>query len=235
MIKPKILTQNVEIDGVKIFLSQKRIKNLHLRICPPFGDVKVSAPLRLNLEAIKSFILSKINWIKDRQIAIRNRKIAPELKFISDEEHYFFGKKYLLEIVENSNVSKVLLNEEKIKIYLKKKSTMQHRRKMLYDFYRVELKKIIPQFITKYEKIMKVEVKEFGVKRMKTRWGTCNVRVNRIWLNLELAKKPLQSLEFIIVHEMVHLLERKHSKRFYALMDKFMPEWKVCKDKLKIV
>ncbi len=109
---------------------------------------------------------------------------------------------------------------------------MQQKRKILDEFYRAELKKIIPKFIQKYEQKMRVKVEEFGVKKMKTRWGTCNAKARRIWLNLELAKKPIQCLEFIITHEMVHLLERNHSKKFYELMDKFMSDWKIWKEKL---
>jgi len=232
--RKKIIKQNVEIDGVSIELSQKRIKNLHLRICPPLGEVRVSAPLRFNLETIKRFILPKIEWIKDRQTIIRNRKRVPELKFISGEHHDFFGKKYLLEIVESKASAAVSLHKEKIKIRVKENSTAQQKRKILDEFYRLQLKKIIPKFIAKYEKKMKVNVKEFGVKKMKTRWGTCNPRVRRIWLNLELAKKPIQCLESIVVHEMVHLLERGHNKKFYDLMDKFMPDWKLAKEKLNI-
>jgi predicted metal-dependent hydrolase len=228
----KILKRKINVEGIEINLTQKRIKNLRLRICPPLGEVRISVPLRVGLKSIKKIIISKISWIKEAQIKILNRKKIQELKFISDEKHNFFGEEFLLEIIENSDSTKVFLSGEKIKIHSKKNFTLQQKRKILDEFYRAELKKIIPRFIQKYEQKMRVKVEEFGVKKMKTRWGTCNARARRIWLNLELAKKPIQCLEFIITHEMVHLLERNHSKKFYELMDKFMSDWKIWKEKL---
>ncbi len=229
----KILKQKINVEGIEINLTQKRIKNLRLRICPPLGEVRISAPLRVSLKSIKKIIISKISWIKEAQIKILSRKKIQELKFISGEKHNFFGEEFLLEIIENSDSVKVFLSEEKIKIHSKKNLTLQQKRKILDEFYRAELKKIIPKFIQKYEQKMLVKVAEFGVKKMKTRWGTCNAKARRIWLNLELAKKPIQCLEFIIIHEMVHLLERNHSKKFYDLMDKFMCDWKIWKEKLR--
>lgn len=228
----KILKRRINIEGIEIDLTQKRIKNLRLRICPPLGEVRISAPLRASLESIRKIIISKISWIKEAQIKILNRKKIPELKFISGEKHNFFGEEFLLEVIENSASAKVFLSEERIKIYSKKNLTSQQKRKILDEFYRAELKKIIPEFIQKYEQKMRVMVEEFGVKKMKTRWGTCNAKARRIWLNLELAKKPIQCLEFIIIHEMVHLLERNHSKKFYEFMDKFMCDWRIWKEKL---
>ncbi len=225
-----IPTQKIEIAGIAISLSQKRIRNLHIRICIPDGEVKISAPLRYNLAQITKFVLQKIDWIKKSQNQIRNLrdegKIALPQKFISGEDHYFFGKKLKLELLQNSASNKVVIGEDFMHLYVKKLSNFKQREKLLDDFYRAHLKKIIPDLIEKYEKKMDVKVAEFGVKKMKTRWGTCNVRDRRIWLNLELAKKPIAYLESIIVHEMVHFFEHRHNKKFYALMDKFMPDWK---------
>lgn len=217
----KIIFENIEIE-----LLQKRMKYLRIRILAPDGRVRVSAPSRVSLKIINEFLAQKISWIKEKQIQVRSRKLPPVLQYISDEEHYFFGKKYKLEITEHGSALKASLHENIIKLRVRKNSTREQKIKILDNFYRAELKKIIPQHIKELEKKMKVEVKEFGIKKMKTRWGTCNPRAKRIWINLELAKKPSQCLEYIVVHEMVHLLERKHNKRFHALMDVFMPNWR---------
>ena len=229
----------IEIAGIKIFLTQKRIRNLHLRISAPDGEVRVSAPLRYGLTRLREFILQKIEWIKKNQIKIHKLrdegKIILPKKFISGEEHYFFGEKFLLELVQNSTANKVLFKisgvevsrGNLIELHVKKLSNLAQRQKLMDNFYRKHLKEVVPRMITKYEEKMGVAVAEFRVKKMKTRWGTCNVRARRIWLSLELAKKPLGFLESTVVHEMVHLLERGHNKKFYGLMNKFMPEWQI--------
>jgi hypothetical protein len=235
----------IEIAGIKIFLTQKRIRSLHLRISAPDGEVRVSAPLRYGLARIKEFILQKIEWIKKNQIRIRKLrdegKIILPKKFISGEEHYFFGEKFLLELVQNSTANKVLFKisglevsrGNVIELHVKKLSNLAQRQKLMDNFYRKHLKEVVPGMIAKYEEKMGVAVAEFRVKKMKTRWGTCNVKARRIWLSLELAKKPLGFLESTVVHEMVHLLERGHNKKFYGLMNQFMPEWQIW-DKKKI-
>ncbi len=230
---PKTTTKQIVIDGVEIEIVQKRMKNMNLRIYPPQGRVRVAAPTRLSFKAIQAFIISKIVWIKAKQIEVKNRKIAPKLEFISGENHCFFGKKYLLEVLENQPKNAVKLEGELIKIFSKKTLNIKEREKLLDGFYRVELRKIIPQYITIYQEKMLVNVAEFQIKKMKTRWGTCNSKARRIWISLELAKRPIECLEFIIVHEMTHLLERKHNKRFYALMDKFLPSWRECEKQLR--
>lgn len=236
--------KEIEIAGISFSLSQKRIRNLHLRICPPFGEVKVSAPLRFSLAQIKNFVIQKIDWIKEKQIEIRSRKFvspAPPLKFLSGENHFIFGQKFELKLVEESSKNKVVINKNFIELHIKnsdkkfgrKIANAAAREKILDNFYRAELKKIIPEFIEKYEQKMQVKVAEFGVKKMTTRWGTCNPKDRRIWLSLALAKKPLGCLEMIITHEMTHLLERRHNKNFYGLMTKFMPDWKIWDGELK--
>ncbi|MBP7710430.1 MAG: M48 family metallopeptidase [Rickettsiales bacterium] len=223
----KIITQKqIEIEGISILLLQKRIRNLHLRILPPTGEVRVSAPVRLSLVQIKKFVEQRIDWIRDKQIEVKNRKIIAPLKFISGEIHNFFGESFKLQVLENSKSNAVEVREDVLEMRLKNTTTIQQRKKILDDFYRKNLTAKIPEIVAKYEAKMNVRVAEFRIKKMKTRWGTCNVRARRIWLSLELAKKPLECLEFIVVHEMTHLFERKHNQKFYALMDKFLPEWK---------
>lgn len=225
----------LNLEGIAVNITQKKMKNLRISIHPPHGEVKISAPLRFSLKKIKAFVVSKLNWIKEQQSKVRSRKREHPKKFISGEPHNFLGEKYLLEIIEHGKAPSVVLKDNLLKLHVKKDSTLEQRRKALDDFYRSQLKKIIPKFISDLEKKMQVKVNEFGIKKMKTRWGTCNPRAKRIWINLELAKKPIECLEFIITHEMVHLLERKHNKKFFAYMTHFMPSWHKWRDELRNV
>ena len=232
----KIIEKQLEIAGINFRLFQKRMRNLRLRIIAPHGEVRVSAPLRCSLVQIKKFVLERIDWIKKHQLEIRSRKIISPLKFISGEKHFILGEEYLLEVVESDLkrvVKPIIIKDQVMELHIKKGLTKIEKSKILNNWHRAQLKKIIPNLIAYYEPKMGVKVAEFGVKKMKTRWGTCSLQARRIWINLELAKRPMKCLELIVVHEMVHLLERNHNKRFYALMDKFMPDWKVWQDKLK--
>lgn len=227
----------IEVAGISFLLSKKKIRSLRIKILPPQegkeSEIRVSAPSRLSIQKIKEFISKKIDWIKEKQAIFQTQEVLAPLRFISGENHFFFGEKYELAIFENSSANKVLLNGKFMELHFKNSANLEKKIKAIDSFYRAQLKKIIPELIEKYEEKMQVQVREFGVKKMKTRWGTCNPRAQRIWLSLELAKRPPKSLELIVVHEMTHLLERKHNKNFYSLMDKFMPDWKVWQDELK--
>lgn len=224
--KPTQIEQIV-VEDVPIKLIRKRIKNIHLTVYPT-REVRVSAPLYMKLPKIIDFIEGKIDWIKQKRRHFSGCKYRPKvkLKYLDGEKHRFFGSQYILKIKDHDGAGFVKLDHAKIFINVRKASTIKLRQKVLEDWYRAQLKDLIPKYIAFYEKKMLVSVKEFGVKKMKTRWGTCNPSAKRIWLNLELAKYPLKCLEYIVVHEMVHLLEANHSKRFYAHMDNFMADWK---------
>jgi predicted metal-dependent hydrolase len=226
--------QQIKISDIPITLTQKRIKTIRLAVYPS-KEVKVSAPLRMSFDDIAKFINSKIDWIRKSREKFSgcNYHKPVRHKFISGEKHYFFGQEYLLQVVEVKGVNSVMLDDDVMVLNVKKGSTIQIRRKVVEDYYRKKLKEIIPQYIAQYEPKMGVKVLEFGVKKMKTRWGTCNPRAQRIWLGLELAKRPMECLEYIVVHEMVHLLEIRHNKRFFAFMDEFMVDWKKWQGVLK--
>jgi len=225
-MKKIIVQKQIEIEGISILLLQKRIRNLHLRILPPTGEVRVSAPVRLSLMQIEKFVKERLEWIRDKQIEVKNRKIIAPPKFISGEIHNFFGEKFELKLLENSKLNSVVINENFLELRAKKTTTILQREKILDDFYRKNLAEKIPDLIKKYEEKMDKKVAEFRIKKMTTRWGTCNVRARRIWFSLELAKKPIECLEMIVVHEMTHLFERGHNKKFYALMDHFFFQWR---------
>ena len=224
----KITIGNIDID-----LIRKNIKNIHLSVYPPDGRVRLAVPERMNDEAVRLFATSKLAWItkQRKKFSEQDRQTARE--FVSGESHYYFGTRYLLNVVETTGKQHIELRGNKyIDLYVRPESTVEKREKIMSDWYRQSLKKIIPAYIKKWEAIMGVTVNDWGVKLMKTRWGTCNVQDKRIWINLELAKKNPQCLEYIIVHEMVHLLERHHNKKYKAYMDKFLPNWKSIKNEL---
>jgi len=231
---PKIIASTeIFIEEITIKLLQKRIKNIHLRICAPHGEVRVSAPLRVSLSEIKKFISSKIDWIKAKQIEVKNRKITPPLKFASGEKHFLWGKEFELRVLENSAKNAVLLENNFLELRLKKLTNQAQKQKLIENFYRQQLLQTAPNLVAKYEKKLGKKIGKLGIKKMKTRWGSCNPADRRIWLNLELAKKPIECLDFIVAHEMAHLLQANHSKKFYAVLDGLLPEWRVADKILK--
>jgi len=220
------------LGSIEIELIQKSIKNVHLSVLPPYGDVRIAAPLHLSEETIRLYAISKLSWIKKQQKKIRDQERESKREFINKETHYFQGRKYLLRIFEVDQPAKVILNKKHIDLYVRPNATTAQRQRILHQWYRNEMKELVLAYIKKWEKVIPVKVHDFGIKRMKTKWGTCNIEARRIWINLELAKKPLQCLEYIVVHEMVHLLERRHNDRFMGYLKKFMPQWREYREEL---
>lgn len=223
----------IKVGSIEIEVDRKDIKNLHLAVYPPNGRVRIATPLKINDESVRLFAISKLAWIKKHQAHFIAKNRQTEKEFISGESHYFQGKSYILNIIEHNKSPKILIrNNQYLELYIKKGTSKQQREKVIKEWYRQALKNDIPALITKWQFIIGVSVADWGVKSMRTKWGTCNIQAKRIWLNLELAKKPQHCLEYVIVHEMVHLLERNHNKRFKAYMEKFMPQWRLYKDEL---
>lgn len=221
------------VNGLVIDIARKNIKNLHLGVYPPEGRIRVAAPLRVDDDAVRLAVISKLSWIKRQQskFQIQDRQSARE--YVSRESHYYLGRRYLLNVVSHNGPGKVVVrNKRTIDLYIREGADEDQREKVLIEWYRDELKRQIPFLIDKWESIVGVKVKAWGVKRMKTKWGSCNPEAGRIWLNLELIKKSSHCLEYILVHEMVHLLERKHNVQFRDLMDAFMPHWRLYRDEL---
>lgn len=220
------------LGDIDIELIQKNIKNVHLSVLPPHGQVRIAAPLHLTEETIRLYAISKLSWIKKEQKKIRGQARESKRLFVNKETHYLEGRKYLLNVVEADAPAKIVLANKTIKLHVRPETTTEQRQIFMNEWYRERLKKIILNIIKTWEPVLGVSVASFGVKLMKTKWGTCNIEAKRIWLNLELAKKPLQCLEYIVVHEMVHLLERHHNQRFLALMNKHLPDWRQSKELL---
>lgn len=219
----KLIVGDLEIQVIK-----KNIKNIHLAVLPPDGRVRISVPKKQNDEAVRLFVVSKLSWIKKQRARFQKQKRQPERDFVSGESHYFLGERYLLNVIYTNKRKQgvEVRNKTYLDLFVREKSAKEQRQKVMREWYRCELKALIPPLIEKWEPLIGVKVESWGVKLMKTRWGSCNITARRIWLNLELAKKNPACLEYIIVHEMVHLLERLHNERFVAYMDKFLPNWR---------
>lgn len=222
----------IKVGSISIDVVRKDIKNLHLGVYPPKGRVRIATPLKIDDEAVRLFAISKIAWIKKQKIKFETQERQSERRFVSGESHYYRGRRYLLNVIYHNAAPRVEIRKNNIDLYVREGSASDQREKVLTEWYRSQLKEQIPALIDKWQKIIAVEVKDWGIKRMKTKWGTCTIEARRVWLNLELAKKPHHCLEYIIVHEMVHLIERNHNDRFAVYMDKFMPQWHFYKEEL---
>ena len=222
----------IELGDICIDVIHKNIKNIHLSVHPPHGRVTISAPLRMDLETVRLFSISKLGWIRKQQKKLMNQKREAPREYVTRESHYYLGQRYLLKVVEQDAAPKVVLKHGTIELYIRKGASITRREEILQGWYRQQLRELMPQYIAKLEKKMHVEVAEICIRKMKTKWGTCNPKVNRIWLNTELAKKPIESIEYVLIHEMVHLLERNHNEKFIAYMDKFLPKWRHLREEL---
>ena len=228
-ISPEILKiANVQIDVVR-----KNIKNMHLAVYPPHGRIRLAVPENTDEEILRLFAISKLGWIKKHVKNFKEQARETKRDYVSGESHFFQGKRYILEVHEDKGYSKVSVNgTKKINFKVPTGATTEDKARIMKEWYRKQLKIQIPPLIQKWEKVVGVQLNDWGVKQMKTKWGACNVDAKRIWLNLELAKKPLICLEYILVHELVHLHERNHNDRFIALMNQFMPKWRLHRDEL---
>lgn len=215
----------MKIDGLEFDITRKNIKHFYIKVYPPQGQVRIICPQKLNNEAICQFTATKIDWIRKIQAKFQNQPRKPVLEYISGESCYFKGDRYLLNVIYTKTKPKVEIVESQLNLYVRYGSIREQREQILTNWYRQQLKAELPELIAKWEQIVKVKVNDWGVKKMKTRWGTCNVTTKKIWLNLELIKQPQHCLEYVVVHELVHLLERYHNQRFWNYMTQFMPGW----------
>ncbi|MCD5413456.1 MAG: M48 family metallopeptidase [Clostridiales bacterium] len=220
---------NEIVGGMGIQVIKKNIKNMHLSVLPPNGIVRVSVPLSVDDDAIRLFIVSKIGWIKKQKERFKNQARQSERRFIDGESVYVWGNRYRLVIKHGSKKNRVEIKGDRLYLYVREKSTVKQREAALNKWYRELLKKEITKFVEIWQRRIGIKVDSCRVKNMKTRWGTCNTVDKRIWINLQLAKKPLSCLEYIVLHELTHLLEESHNEVFVAYMDKFMPDWRMRK------
>jgi predicted metal-dependent hydrolase len=228
-------SQEIEIGGIAIEVVRKDIQNIHLRVYPPDGCVRVSAPHGLKDDAVGQFVTSRLDWIVRKQERIAKQDHQPRGELVTGEMHPVEGELYPLEVIARNGQAVVELSAGKLLLRAKPGTSRTRLQASLDRWYRRRLRAAIPPLIEKWQPIIGVEVAEWHIKKMKTRWGTCNREARRIWINLELAKRPAGQLEYIVVHEMVHMLERLHNARFKSLMDRFLPSWREQHAALKLI
>jgi predicted metal-dependent hydrolase len=218
---------------MQVEVVRKPIKNLHLAVYPPRGRVRVAVPERLQDEAVRLAVISRLGWIRKQQAGFERQDRQSEREMIRGESHYVLGRRYRLHVVECASKPLVRIrNNRTLELHVRPAMSATARAIVLNGWYRQILRERIPPLIAKWQPEIAVNLADWGIKRMRTRWGTCNREARRIWINLELAKKPAGCLEYIVVHEMVHLLERHHNERFLEYMNRLMPQWRTRRDEL---
>ena len=226
------MAELLDLGGVSVDVVFKDIKNVHLSVYPPTGRVRISAPSRMTLDTVRVFAISKLEWIRQQQGKLLEQERETPREYLDRESHYLWGKRYLLDVAEADRTPSVEIKHNTLLLQVRPGTTDEKKQAVVAQWYRDQLRSELPQLLAKWEPVAGVVVERFYVQQMKTIWGSCNPRARSIRLNTELAKKPKAHLEYIVVHEMVHLLEPRHNDHFIALMDQFMPNWQHRRDQL---
>jgi len=223
----------LQIGTLEVLLIRKPIKNLHLSVLPPDGKIRVSSPMRMKDDAIRTLIATRIPWIRKQRAKFAEQPRQTPREFVSGEDHYFLGQRYRLEVVVKDEPSRVFLKgKNRIVLQVRSNATLERRREVMMDWYRKELRIVAGELLEKWQNKISAQVKSWGIKKMRTRWGTCNQKTGSVWLNLELMKKPSACIEYVVVHELLHLIEKKHNERFASLMMQYLPKWLHSKQEL---
>jgi predicted metal-dependent hydrolase len=219
-------TTRLRLGEIAVDVVLKDIKNVHLSVYPPSGSVRISAPLRMSLDTIRSFAISKLGWIKNQQKKIRAQERETPREYLDRESHYVWGKRYLLKLIARTEAPRVVLKHKNLFLHVHPLANVEEKHTIIDRWYRKQIRKALPPLISKWESLTGVKVERVFVQRMKTKWGSCNKTAQTIRLNTDLAKKPRECLEYIVVHEIIHILEPTHNSTFLSLMDLFMPQWR---------
>jgi len=225
-------TSEIVVSGIPVQVVRKKIKNLHLATYPPDGRVRIAVPLHVDDDAVHLAVTSKLGWIRKQQRAYAEQPRESEREMVNGESHYVRGVRYRLRVAERLGKQDVKLSGGTLELGVRPGSTPEQRRALLDRWHRKRLQQDVERLVAKWEPYVGAKVSEARIKRMRTRWGTCNAQAGRIWINAELAKKPDECLEYIVVHEMVHLLERRHNDVFKRHMDRLLPHWRNSRDAL---
>jgi predicted metal-dependent hydrolase len=218
---------SILVGDVQVEVVRKAIKNLHLAVYPPDGRVRVATPLRVDDEAVRLFTIARLPWIRRQQNKFIGQERQSAREYVSGESHYFRGRRYRLRVNEGPGPAQVkVATQQRLLLTVPVESTAQQREAVLLAWYRADLKARLPDLVNTWSARLEVPEPAWGVKRMKTKWGSCAIQTGRIWLNLELAKKSPHCLEYVVVHELAHLHERHHNQRFQALLDQHLPLWR---------
>jgi hypothetical protein len=225
-------TSTIKIENLEILILRKAVRKIYLRIATNDGKIHLIAPRKTSSHYLKSLLIDKLPWIKKHYQKFSKNNVN-NINFQNGETIDFFGNKYILEIILNQEKQIIHTNyKDKITISIAKELNQEDIKKLLHQFYRQELIKVIVPMVYKWQKIMNLKSNFIGIKKMKTKWGSCNFKKARLWFSSELAKKPMEAIEYVVVHELGHLIEPSHNKKFVAVMNRFLPDWQDCKRKL---
>lgn len=226
------MASQLRLGDMVVDVVLKDIKNVHLSVYPPTGSVRISAPKRMGMDIIRVFAISKLDWIKQQQTKLRAQERETLREYVDRESHYVWGKRYLITVTESNQEASLQLAHSRMFLRVRPGTNRRRMQAIVEKWYRDQIRKAMPPLLAKWEPVIGVKVGRFFVQRMKTKWGSCSRTRHAIRLNTDLAKKPPECLEYIVVHEMVHLIERTHNARFVALMDHVMPQWRFCREQL---
>jgi predicted metal-dependent hydrolase len=226
------MAARLHLGGMSVDVVFKDIKNVHLSVYPPTGRVRISAPARMKLDTIRVFAISKLGWIKQQQKKLQAQERETPREYLDRESHYVWGKRYLLKVIASDTAPALELKHRKMLLRVRPGTGEDKTQAIVDEWYRAQLKRAVPSLIAKWEPLMGVKVERVFVQKMKTKWGSCNPGSKNIRLNSELTKKPPECLEYIVVHEMVHLIVRRHDDRFTSLMDRWFPNWRLVRQTL---
>lgn len=226
------MKDTIQIGGLAIHVTRKNIKNIHLSVHPPTGRVTLSAPKATRLDVARAYAISKLTWIRRQRESLRHQARESPRSMVELESHYLWGRRHLLSVKYRDAKPEVVIDHRRITIFSRPSSDTEKRRRILHDWHKSLLHEAVPPIIRRWEEKLGVRVDAYFLQRMKTKWGGCNYRKRRIRLNTELVKKPKDLLEYVIVHEMAHMLEPTHSERFVALLNKHYPSWREARNEL---
>ncbi len=226
------MTHRLTLGGIAVDVVLKDIKNIHLGVYPPAGRVRIAAPARMSLDAIRVFAISKLGWIRKQRVKLQEQERETRREYLDRESHYVWGGRYLLKLAERDQAPAVELKHRRMLLTVRPGTDEARREAIVARWYRDQLRSVATDLVAIWEPTLGVKVERVFLQQMKTKWGSCNARARTIRLNTELAKKPKECVEYIVIHEMVHVLEPTHNAPFVALMDQFLPGWRFCRQEL---
>ena len=222
----------IQLGDIAVDVLLKDIKNVHLTVHPPNGRVRISAPRRMRIDTIRVFAISKLAWIRQQQRKLREQERETPREYVERESHYVWGKRHLLTVTESEGPPSIEVQHSRLLLRVPPAIGEEKRQALVEAWYRDQMKEAVPPLLARWQQLLGVHVQRFFVQRMKTRWGSCNPKSGTIRLNTDLAKKPRPCLEYLVVHEMIHLIEPTHNAQFVALMDGAMPQWRIVREQL---
>ena len=226
------MQETIQLGEISVSVTRKAIKHVHLSVHPPSGRVTLVAPVGTSLDVARAYAISRLGWIRNHQAKLRGQVREAPRKFVERESHYLWGRRHLLTIVQKETKPFVSLDHRRITLTVRPGSDAQKRADVMHEWHKSLLHEVVPPLIQKWERRLNVRVAEYFLQRMKTKWGSCNHRAGNIRLNTQLVTKPKDLLEYVIVHEMVHLLEPTHNQRFLAILTEHYPTWREARAEL---